>query len=52
MDKATKAKILQEARAELMRHSLDTFVSDGVTVALGGSGVVVIGSVSVSRRNR
>jgi hypothetical protein len=50
MDKATEAKILQEAKAELMRHSLDTFVSDGVSVALGGSGVVVTGCPGCRKR--
>jgi ribulose-5-phosphate 4-epimerase/fuculose-1-phosphate aldolase len=43
MDNATKVKILQEATAELMRHGLDTFVEGGVSVALGGNGVVVTG---------
>jgi hypothetical protein len=37
MDKATKVKILTAAKAELIRHGLNTFVSEG------GSGVVVTG---------
>jgi hypothetical protein len=43
MDNATKVEIFEAAKAELMRHGLDTFISDGVSVALGGSGVVVTG---------
>jgi hypothetical protein len=43
MGNAIKAKIFEAAKAELMRHSLDTFVEGGVSVALGGSGVVVTG---------
>jgi hypothetical protein len=50
MDKATKAKILQEAKAELIRHSLDTFVEGGVSVALGGNGVVVTGCPGCRKR--
>jgi hypothetical protein len=33
-----------------MRHGLDTFVSDGVSVALGGSGVVVTGCPGCRKR--
>jgi hypothetical protein len=33
-----------------MRHGLDTFVSDGVSVALGGSGVVVTGCAGCRKR--
>jgi hypothetical protein len=33
-----------------MQHSLDTFVSDGVSVALGGSGVVVTGCPGCRKR--
>jgi hypothetical protein len=50
MDSATKEKILKDAKAELMRHGLDTFVSDGVSVALGGSGVVVTGCPGCRKR--
>ena len=49
-DKAIKAKILQEAKAELMRHSLDTIVDGGVSVAPGGSGVVVTGCPGCRKR--
>jgi len=43
MDKETKAKILGAAKAELMKHSLDTFVDEPPSVAEGGRGVVVTG---------
>jgi hypothetical protein len=33
MDNATKVKIFEAARTELMRQSLDTFVDGGVSVA-------------------
>ena len=50
MDNAIKAKIFEAAKAEPMRHGLDTFVSDGVSVALGGSGVVVTGCPGCRKR--
>ena len=50
MDNAIKAKIIAAAKSELMRHGLDTFVSDGVSVALGGSGVVVTGCPGCRKR--
>jgi hypothetical protein len=50
MDKAIKEKILQAAKSELMKHSLDTFVDGGVSVALGGSGVVVTGCPACRKR--
>jgi hypothetical protein len=50
MDNAIEAKIIAAAKAELMRHGLDTFVSDGVSVALGGSGVVVTGCPGCRKR--
>ena len=43
IDNATKVRIYKAAKTELMRHSLDTFEDGGVSVALGGSGVVVTG---------
>jgi hypothetical protein len=50
MDKAIKEKILHAAKSELMKHTLDTFISDGVSVALGGSGVVVTGCPGCRKR--
>jgi hypothetical protein len=50
MDEATTEKIVSAAKAELMRHSLDTFVEGGVSVALGGSGVVVTGCPACRKR--
>jgi hypothetical protein len=50
MDNGIKAKIMAAAKAELMRHGLDTFVSEGVSVALGGSGVVVTGCPGCRKR--
>ena len=43
MNKDTKVKILSAAKAELMKHSLDTFVDAPPSVAEGGRGVVVTG---------
>jgi hypothetical protein len=45
-----KAKILQAAKAELMRHSWDTFVNDPPSVAEGGSGVVIPGCPACHER--
>jgi ribulose-5-phosphate 4-epimerase/fuculose-1-phosphate aldolase len=50
MDNAIKMEIFEAAKAELMRHGLDTFVSGGVSVALGGSGVVVTGCPGCRKR--
>lgn len=50
MDKAIKVNILKAAKAELMRHGLDPFVSDGVSVALGGSGVEVTGCTACRKK--
>jgi hypothetical protein len=36
-------KILKAAQAELQRHTGGTFVDQGVSVALGGNGIVVPG---------
>jgi hypothetical protein len=38
-----KAKILTTAKAELMRHSLETFIDEPRSMAQGGKGVVVTG---------
>src|SRR5262252_6845981 len=43
MDNSTKVKTLSAAKAELMKHSLDTFVDVPPSVAEGGRGVVVTG---------
>jgi hypothetical protein len=40
MDKAT---ILLAAQAELQRHVWGTFVDEGLTIALGGQGIVTPG---------
>lgn len=43
MNKETKIKIFKNAKGELMRHSLDTFVDNPPSIAQGGRGVVVTG---------
>ena len=45
-----KAKILQEAKAELERHVWVAFVEGKATVALGGTGVVVSGCEACRER--
>jgi hypothetical protein len=50
MDKAIKVKILRAAKAELMKHGLDTFVDAPPSVAEGGSGVVVTGCPGCRKR--
>jgi hypothetical protein len=50
MDNATKEKIVSAAKVELMKHSLDTFIEGGVSVALGGTGVVVTGCPGCRKR--
>ena len=45
-----KAKILHEAQAELQRHTWGTFVDEGVSVALGGNGIVVPGCEACRKR--
>ena len=50
MDKETKVKILSAAKAELMKHSLDTFVDEPPSVAEGGRGVVVTGCPNCRKR--
>jgi hypothetical protein len=43
-------KILKEAQTELQRHTWGTFVSKGVSVALGRSGIVVPGCEACCNR--
>src|ERR1700720_609796 len=38
-----KAKILQAAQAELQQHTWGSFVDGGLTIALGGQGIVTPG---------
>ena len=38
-----KAKILQAVKSELTRHTWGTFVDHGLTIALGGQGIVTPG---------
>jgi len=38
-----QAKILQGAQAESQRHTWGAFVDDGLTIALGGQGIVTPG---------
>jgi hypothetical protein len=45
-----KAKILHEAQAELQRHVWGTYIDKGVSVALGGNGIMVPGCEACSKR--
>src|ERR1700752_3569798 len=45
-----KAKFLHEAQAELQRHVRGTYVDKGVSVALGGNGIVVPGCEACRKR--
>jgi hypothetical protein len=47
-----KAKILQQAKAELLRHVWDTYVAEPPSVAQGGKGkgVVVTGCSACKKR--
>ena len=45
-----REKILQEAKAELERHVWGTFVEGNMSVALGGTGVVVSGCEACRKR--
>jgi hypothetical protein len=45
-----RAKILQAAKIELMRHSWDTFVDEPPSVAQGGNGVVIPGCPACHKR--
>jgi hypothetical protein len=39
-----KAKILQAAQTELQRHTWGAFVDEGLTMALGGTGIRAVGN--------
>ena len=45
-----KAKILHEAQAELQRHVWGTYVDKGVSIALGGGGIVTPGCEACGKR--
>ena len=45
-----RTRILQEAKAELERHVWGMFVEGDMSVALGGSGVVVSGCEACRKR--
>ena len=45
-----REKIIQEAKAELERHIWGTFVEGNMSVALGGTGVVVSGCEACRKR--
>jgi hypothetical protein len=45
-----KAKILQQAKTELLRHAWDTFIDEPPSVAQGGKGVVVTGCIACKKR--
>jgi hypothetical protein len=45
-----KAKILHEAQAELQRHVRGTYIDKGVSVALGGNGIVTPGCEACCKR--
>jgi hypothetical protein len=46
-----KAKILHEAQAELQRHVWGTYIDKGVSVALGGNGIVTPGCEACRNTN-
>ena len=50
MENATKARIFQSAKSELMRHTWDTFVDGPPSVAAGGNGVVIPGCPACRKR--
>ena len=45
-----KTKILKEAQTELQRHTWGTLLDKGVSVALGGNGIVVPGCEACRKR--
>lgn len=45
-----KAKILREAQTELQRYTWGTFVDKGMTMALGGQGIVTPGCEACCKR--
>ena len=50
MDNETKTRMFQVSKAELMRHSWDTFVDEPPSVAAGGNGVVIPGCPACKKR--
>jgi hypothetical protein len=50
MDNETKIRIFQTAKKALMRHTWDTFVSEPLSVAEGGNGVVIPGCPACHKR--
>ena len=48
--KWTSTRPSQKANAELQRHTWGTFVDKGVSVALGGNGIVVPGCEACRKR--
>ena len=45
-----KAKILREAQAELQRHVWGTYIDKGVSIALGGDGIITPGCEACRKR--
>ena len=45
-----KAKIIHEAQAELQRHVWGTYIDKGVSIALGGDGIVTPGCEACRKR--
>jgi len=45
-----KAKILHEAQADLQRHVWGTYIDKGVSIALGGDGIVTPGCEACHKR--
>ncbi len=44
--------LLKEAQEEIMRHHWDTFVTEPLSIAEGGKGVVVPGCVARRKRRK
>jgi hypothetical protein len=45
-----KARLLREARSELQRHAWGTYIDKGVSIALGGDGIVTPGCEACRKR--
>jgi hypothetical protein len=45
-----KAKILRDAQVELQRHVWGTYIDKGVSIALGGDGIVTPGCEACRKR--
>jgi hypothetical protein len=43
-------RIIEIAREEIIKHSLDTFIDDPPSIAKGGKGVVVTGCTSCRKK--